>query len=836
MKKMFFLFLILLVCSGLSYSQVTMTAGNITATPGDSVTIPVNVANFSRVGAITIKVQYTTTALTWGRVLNADAQLTGALAGASSGVVTFAWDAIAGMNLASGKLFDLKFLYTGGNATLTFTAQCEIADVDGNPINVTYTGGSVKPAAVSMSGSYYIGAPGTGPQGANPAFASLKAAVDSINNATFSGDCTFYITSNLTESKNFGIGVNPAPYKITIKPMVGTVDTVTFTQTADNAGASGAFLIGIKDLVNSAQPPITTKNIIIDGSNAVNGASRDLIFRTTSTSHANTYPFRLFGDISEITLKNIVVATGQSVSYGILITNRFASNTTYTPKNVTIDNCDVTNKISISGQGVAISNSGSYPTTFPTGIVISNNNINATTRGIFLNYAGSTDIFGNNITIEQKNTGYLSTYIYAYTVGSATSSDFTTNIFNNKLLSISSANATAANGIYGVWIGSRGKYNVYNNFISGFNPTATSANPSFVLQGIRLESADAIANVINNTIVINDFPFNRGTGSLSCVGIQVVAGTDTVVNNIVYSAKTVDSSYCIYRQGTAGSLFSDYNLLYAGSDLGMVGYINNAAVKSLADWKTAAGGDANSISYNPLLKSVTDLHLSGPATPPMGKGIYIARIPKDIDGDVRDNPCEIGADEIPGVTPVELASFTAAASGSSVIIKWSTATETNNSNFTIEKRTAASTWATIATVKGNGTTTLKHDYSYVDNNIANAKVYYRLRQNDFDGSYTYSKEIEVSANTVPAGYELSQNFPNPFNPSTVIKYSVPVASRVRIDVYSVTGQLVSTLVNGYMEAGSHEVTMKADNLSSGVYIYKLSAGSVVLSKKMQLIK
>lgn len=837
MKKMFFLFLILLLVSGYSYSQITVTAGSVTATPGDSVTIPINVTNFSRIGAITLKVQYTTAALTWGRALNYDSQLTGALAGASGGVVNIAWDAVAGMNLASGKLLDLKFLYVGGNGTLTFTAACEISDVDGNVQTVTYTGGTVKPTPTSLSGNYYIGAAGTAPGGTNPTFSSLKAAVDSLNNSTFSGDCTFFITSNLTEPANMGLAVNPEPYKITFKPLSGTVDTITFTQVADNAGASGGIVLGVKNVGDAAQTPYVTKNIVIDGSNAVGGNSRDLVFRTASTVNRYANPIRIFGLSSNITVKNTkVIGLQANLSYALLITNRFASNVSYTPKDITIDNCEVYNTVSTSAQGIAISNSGTTPTTFPTGIVISNNLIYATHRGIFLNTAGNTDIYGNQITINQPNSGFTSSYIYCYVIGNATDNQYTTNIYNNKFTSFTSANYSAGYGIYGVWIGGRGTYNVYNNFISGFNLTATSANPSFTLQAVRIDNAEAIVKFIYNTVYIPDFAFTAGTGKLNCAALYISNGTDTVMNNIIYSAKTVDSSYAIYRLGTAGTLYSNNNLLYAPADLGMIGYFNNAAVKTLATWQTASAGDANSISYDPLLKSATDLHLSGPATAPMGKGVPISWILKDIDGDLRDNPSELGADEIPGMTPVELSSFSASLSGNDVVLKWSTATETNNSNFVVERKTVNSTWSKIAVIKGNGTTASRQDYSFVDKNVNSDKLIYRLRQNDFDGSYTYSNEIEVTTNVTPSNFTLSQNFPNPFNPTTVIKYSVPVASKVRIDVYSVTGQLVSTLVDGFISAGNHEVTMKADNLSSGVYIYKLNAGNVTLSKKMQLLK
>ena len=89
---------------------------------------------------------------------------------------------------------------------------------------------------------------------------------------------------------------------------------------------------------------------------------------------------------------------------------------------------------------------------------------------------------------------------------------------------------------------------------------------------------------------------------------------------------------------------------------------------------------------------------------------------------------------------------------------------------------------------------------------------------------------------LPSMYELHQNFPNPFNPTTRITYTVPERSHIRLDVYNIIGQRVSTLRNGMTEPGEHTVFFDASDLSSGMYLYRLQTGSFVDSKQMMLMK
>jgi len=195
--------------------------------------------------------------------------------------------------------------------------------------------------------------------------------------------------------------------------------------------------------------------------------------------------------------------------------------------------------------------------------------------------------------------------------------------------------------------------------------------------------------------------------------------------------------------------------------------------------------------------------------------------------------------KITSIVPVELSSFTAENVDGEVVLKWQTATETNNQGFEIERASSSTTplegWAKISFVEGRGTTTELINYSYKDKITNPGNYVYRLKQIDFDGTVSYSEEIEIDV-TGPEDFTLYQNYPNPFNPSTTIKFALPVDSRVKINVYNTVGQLVETLVDKEMESGYHEINFDASRLASGIYLYQLQAKDYVSVKKMLLIK
>ena len=222
--------------------------------------------------------------------------------------------------------------------------------------------------------------------------------------------------------------------------------------------------------------------------------------------------------------------------------------------------------------------------------------------------------------------------------------------------------------------------------------------------------------------------------------------------------------------------------------------------------------------------------------------VYSFRILHSVAGGIRGDVvnAQIGIDNITALSqpvPVELNSFSAYVSGKTVRLDWSTATETNNLRFDVQRKYDAIEWQTIGSLKGNGTTTQTQNYSFSDDLSAysSPKIFYRLKQIDLDGSFSYSNEISVDNNNV-SSFELEQNYPNPFNPSTKIKFNIPFTEKVRIEVFNTVGNKVATLLNDIKEAGSHELQFEADNLASGVYFYKISVGNLIQTKKMLLIR
>jgi len=185
--------------------------------------------------------------------------------------------------------------------------------------------------------------------------------------------------------------------------------------------------------------------------------------------------------------------------------------------------------------------------------------------------------------------------------------------------------------------------------------------------------------------------------------------------------------------------------------------------------------------------------------------------------------------------PVELTSFSAVINDNSVTLNWKTETEVNNYGFEIQRSTQIDKWEVLGFVEGHGNSNSPKQYSFTDKNPVGGSNYsYRLKQIDTDGKFEYSDVVEVLL--VPDEFFLSQNFPNPFNPSTTISYQVLTMSYVQLFIYDALGNKVAQLINEERELGTYEVEIDGSNLTSGIYFYQMKAGDFIQTKKMILLK
>ncbi len=189
--------------------------------------------------------------------------------------------------------------------------------------------------------------------------------------------------------------------------------------------------------------------------------------------------------------------------------------------------------------------------------------------------------------------------------------------------------------------------------------------------------------------------------------------------------------------------------------------------------------------------------------------------------------------------PVEFTTFTAKRRNSDILLEWQTATEINNFGFDVERSIKNEyekvCFEKVGFVPGSGNSNSIKKYSFTDYDVGeNQSVEYRIKQIDNDGSFSFSKIVEVKA--ADRTFQLSQNFPNPFNPTTHIEFSLSRKTHVTLEVSNILGEKVRTLFDSVAEPGIHKIRFEADNLPSGIYFYKLKTVENILCRKMIIMR
>jgi len=188
--------------------------------------------------------------------------------------------------------------------------------------------------------------------------------------------------------------------------------------------------------------------------------------------------------------------------------------------------------------------------------------------------------------------------------------------------------------------------------------------------------------------------------------------------------------------------------------------------------------------------------------------------------------------------PVQLTSFTAEANQNGVTLKWHTATETNCAGFEVERRQlAVGDWQKIAFVTGAGTSATPKPYAFEDSNVGTGRYVYRLKQVDSDGRYEYFGNVEIEIDALPQSLVLSDNYPNPFNPSTNLEFRVRSSDQTKLVVCDMLGRELSVLFDGIAEAGRvYRMQFDGGDFASGTYFAVIESGNQRIVKRMVMVK
>ncbi|MCF8296823.1 MAG: lamin tail domain-containing protein [Saprospiraceae bacterium] len=188
-----------------------------------------------------------------------------------------------------------------------------------------------------------------------------------------------------------------------------------------------------------------------------------------------------------------------------------------------------------------------------------------------------------------------------------------------------------------------------------------------------------------------------------------------------------------------------------------------------------------------------------------------------------------------GQLPVELLKFNAEYLNNQVEISWSTASETNNDYFTIEKSIDASNWKFIINVKGAGNSNSINEYSTIDDDKISGTIYYRLKQTDYDGKFKYYPPVAVNVLSHESEILISTVSPNPFRNDFSIKFDATSKEAVIVLLYNIRGQLVFSETITPTEGSNEYQYTDSENLSNGYYLLTLKQ-SGKYTKGLKLLK
>ncbi len=477
---------------------------------------------------------------------------------------------------------------------------------------------------------------------------------------------------------------------------------------------------------------------------------------------------------------------------------------------------------------------------------------NAGSYGMFSNTSSNNFITFQNFSITTTNCAF-------YWTNSNTIKILNCNIsvnFNNGAIffaTSSTNNTVSGNTITQTNVSGSGIYfqtNPHNNNTITKNKIlgVNGSEPSY---GITFEQ-----NPNNNNFIANNFITNFQTGinqPQDCQGTKVynnsfycknycMSGTLNLMdiqNNIFYVYGGGAANYCINIATCTSPSVMNYNY-YHFTGSAKCGRKCGIDYPALSNWKNQFSNDVNSYSGDPLFTNQTgnNLHLTS-SSPAIDKGVTLASVPDDIDLGPRpflSAAYDIGADETGSVLPIELISFNAMCKNGSVLLTWTTASETNNNYFTIERSRNGKDFESIAYVTGAGNSKRLNKYTFNDDASMSGNLYYRLKQTDYNGHFSYSNSVylidncEESEISNPEIISVSGN-----NNGVNVIFKSQSNEKYLLKLIGLDGRLLYSKVDVTQSELSH-VILPNTGLSNAIYFITLQISNTFSDKKFLILE
>lgn len=725
--------------------------------------------------------------------------------------------------------------------------QAKILNLGNNVINnvqVNWELDGVAQTPVSWSTPIDVSGSGTGNEAlvtlGNVAFASAARNIRVWTSAPNGGadpvntDDTVSVSVRSKMSGSYTIGGTGADFT-----------TIQAAATALGNGICGPVSINI----TAGSGPYNEQVIfpVISGASAtntivINGNNNTLNF---STANSNARAAIMLSGTDRLTIKklNITASSGTTYGWGIHLYSGANNNKI---DSCTIDLSAVTSTTQSNSGGIVGSGSLTSVTTDgnASNNVISYNNIKGGYQGIIINgaatgiqavqniirknrienfYANGIELTDNDATVVDSNDISRRDRVDVTTFAGIEIGTGNKNVLvnANRIHDTHNSATTQSGSAYGIYFTAAdapegGVNKVTNNLIYNFNSTTGTQ------YGIYNSSSDSV-HYFHNTVVLN----HAGSTSGTTRGFyQLTTATGIKFqNNIIYVARAgTGAKYCVYFGTSTSDIASDYNDLVMASTGGTTnstGYYSGGHI-TLGDWQTANSGvyDRHSVSIDPVFTAPASGNYAPTAAALNDKGLNVG-VTTDITGATRNATPDIGAYQFTAAMPVDLLHFKGEIAGEANLLEWTTASETNNRGFFLERSVDGKNFSAIAFIaskglEGNSNALL--GYAFVDGKPSGGSNFYRLRQQDRDGRISYSNTVLLSRNTNRVS--MSAVYPNPVADELNLAIHSPLASKVNFIISDISGKILLN-APGQLAPGANRYSLNVRSLPAGSYVLKM---------------